>query len=389
MAIRAFVGQAQALDGRDAAVQATNRALEQAGRNKVALAMVMASHSYSIQQVAEGVSSVLSDPPLFGFSTVGEISGDGLSQRSVIVALLCGDMRARAEWWPGFAEDSRAVGQLMAQELRLDKFDGVLLLSADGVNGDARQLCANLPPGKYCLFGCLAGGDVRFDYTYQLGGRKSGVNGLAAAVLTGEQFVFSVGSGHGWVSLQNYMSVTQAADSQVKALDHRSPADIYAQWMGFTSDEWCKPPLSHLVRLYPLGVEETDKVEPIIRSPLYLETNGSLYMHSAISEESKVSLMVGSNQACIQAAENATRRALEKLGPLKPVLAIVLVDIAWQMLMEAQPGAEIDCVRRILGDDVPLVGGYTFGQFASMVSSPPDLLNQHLAILLLAEAGEK
>jgi hypothetical protein len=39
----------------------------------------------------------------------------------------------------------------------------------------------------------------------------------------------------------------------------------------------------------------------------------------------------------------------------------------------------------VIGEDVPIVGGYCFGQFLHVQQSP-QFLNQHLAILLFAEA---
>jgi hypothetical protein len=386
MAIRAVIGRAQALDGRDAAVQAVRRALEQVGRDKPALAFVVASHHYPIQLVAAGVASEMGDIPLFGFSTLGEICDQGYSQRTVIVALLCGDVQARADWWSGYAEDSRTVTNGMAQAFQLNRSSGLLLLAADGVNGDAQQLCDALPAGKYQLFGSLAGGDIALRRTYQMGGRKSGVNGLAAALITGEKLATGIGAGHGWVSMGQYLPVTQSADLWLKAVNQHSPAELYAQWLGYTPDEWRIPPLSYLARLYPLGVRVDREQPPIVRSPLCVEeADGSLQMHTTIPEGSEVCLMIGSSQACLEAAEEAARQALIGLGGLKPVLALVLVDFAWQMLMQAEPGAEIAAVQRILGDDTPLIGGYTLGQFIQG-QRMPKFLNQHIAVLLFAEA---
>jgi hypothetical protein len=74
MAFNAVVGQAQALNGHEAAAQATHRALEQAGREPPALGLVIASHHYSIHQVVNGVFTRVSDIPLYGFSTLGNRS---------------------------------------------------------------------------------------------------------------------------------------------------------------------------------------------------------------------------------------------------------------------------------------------------------------------------
>jgi uncharacterized membrane protein YfbV (UPF0208 family) len=71
------------------------------------------------------------------------------------------------------------------------------------------------------------------------------------------------------------------------------------------------------------------------------------------------------------------------------VLALVLADIAWQMLFEAQAGADVMAVQAALGPDVPLAGGYTLGQIVPRREAPPQFLNQHMVVILFGEAKEE
>jgi hypothetical protein len=73
---------------------------------------------------------------------------------------------------------------------------------------------------------------------------------------------------------------------------------------------------------------------------------------------------------------------------------MVLVDIAWQLLLESHPGAEIAAVRDILGTDVPIAGAYTLGQIVpqdaagTTITSGPRFLNQHIVVIAFAEGRE-
>ena len=88
--------------------------------------------------------------------------------------------------------------QNMLQSLQPSVRDGeILLLVADGLNGDGEFLCQAVSDGGFDLAGCLAGGQLRQGRTYQLGGRRAGGGGLAAAVLGGD-VVIGVGTAHGW-----------------------------------------------------------------------------------------------------------------------------------------------------------------------------------------------
>lgn len=82
-------------------------------------------------------------------------------------------------------------------------------------------------------------------------------------------------------------------------------------------------------------------------------------------------------------------RYLAALEGAKPALALVLVDLAWQMLFEAQPGAEIAAVQEALGAEVPIAGGYTLGQIVPSGEGTPQFLNQHMVVMVFGEAGEK
>lgn len=108
-------------------------------------------------------------------------------------------------------------------------------------------------------------------------------------------------------------------------------------------------------------------------------------MNAAIRDGIDAYLLVGSRIACERAARNAAQQALLQLGNAKPVFALVLVDIAWQLLLKAQYGVEIAAVQEILGTKIPIAGGYTLGQVIPDEVSPPKFLNQHIVVIAFGE----
>jgi hypothetical protein len=97
-------------------------------------------------------------------------------------------------------------------------------------------------------------------------------------------------------------------------------------------------------------------------------------------------LLTGSPATCIEAAQRAAQKAIAALNGAKPVFAMVLADISWQMIFKARPGAEVDAVKAIIGDDIPLIGGYTLGQVTpGKNGSPPDFLNQHITVVAFGQ----
>ena len=384
MSLTASIGQAQALSGREAGLQATHQALNRLGSGSPAFGFVIASHQYQAREVVSGVASLLGDTPMIGFSSPVCLSGEGLHHNSVMVGLLAGDMQAETRWLPGYAQSGRETGAQLSKQVA-DQMDarGVFFF-ADGFNGDADQLCSALSTGSVPLAGGLSSGDLHTGHSYQIAGPQNGTGALAAAFLRGNLRV-GVGTAHGWNPVGSQFRVTRSRGFWLRTLDGRPASETYAHLFGHPAREWAFPPLSHLARLYPLGVEHGDQL--VIRAPIRVEADGSFRMNAPVRDGADAYLLVGSRVACEQAAQQAAQQALQQLDGSKPAFVFVFVDIAWEMLLKSHPGAEIHAVQDILGRNVPLAGGYTLGQVVrGKDSGAPQLLNQHIVVVAFGEA---
>jgi hypothetical protein len=382
MTLTASVGSAQALDGREAGLQAAHQALNRIGANAPGFAVVVASHQYQAREVLNGVNSLLGDVPLLGFGSPAGLTHEGQHPHSVTVALLSGDFQAESHWFPGYAQSGRETGAKVMQFIAAREERQSALVFADGFNGDAEQFCGALSPWLN-IAGCLSSGDLHTGNTYQMAGNQTGSGGLAAAFLRGNLKI-GIGYDHGWEQVGKQFRVTRSRGFWLRTLDGRPASESYATLFGYPARDWAFPPLNYLARLYPLGVEQGDELA--VRSPIRVEADGSFRMNAAIRDGIDAYLLVGSRAACERAARNAAQQALIQLGGAKPVLALVLVDIAWQLLLKADSGVEITAVQEILGAKIPIVGGYTLGQFIPEESSMPRFLNQHIVVVAFGES---
>lgn len=379
MSLLASVGQARALDGREAGLQATHEALNRLGNVNPTLGIVISSYRYDAQQVISGVASLTGSVPLIGFSTSGCLTQQGMNPHAVVVALLASpDIRADVQWFPGYAQTSREIIQHLADSFAR-RPSQTNLIFADGFSADLDQFCNGMPPGCR-LLGGLSSGDLYMGNAYQIAGAQSGAGGLALAQLEG-RLTIGVGYDHGWQPVGAHFRITRSRGFWVRTLDGRPASEAYAHLFGYPAREWAFPPLNQLVRLYPLGIEQEDK-SLLLRSPLRIEADGSFRMNTTIRDGAEAYLLVGGLSACAQAAQRATQQALENLQGARPALALVLVDYAWQLLHEAQPGADIRAVADVLGSNIPIAGGYTLGQVVPVNGQPPRFLNQHMVVIL-------
>ncbi|GJQ35723.1 MAG: FIST C-terminal domain-containing protein [Anaerolineales bacterium] len=385
MTVTGSVGTAQALDGREAGLQATHQALNRLGANAPGLAVVIASHQYQAGEVLNGASSLLGDTPLIGFSSPAGLTRDGQHPHSVVVALLSGDFQAETLWLPGYAQSGRETASKVENHASARTERQSILFFADGFNGDAEQFCNSLSPALD-VTGALSSGDLHTGSTYQIIGSQSGMGGMTAAFIRGG-INTGIGAAHGWDPVGNQFRVTRSRGFWLRTLDGRPASEAYASLFGYPARDWAFPPLSYLARLYPLGMEQQDGL--VVRAPIRVEADGSFRMNAAIRDGVDAFLLVGSPASCERAAKTAAQQALLKLGDAKPRLALVLVDVAWQMLLKAHPGAEIAAVQEILGESVPVAGGYTLGQVVTPdEESKPKFLNQHIVVVVFGEPKE-
>jgi hypothetical protein len=383
MTLTVSIGQAQELNGREAGLQATHQALNRLGSGVPAFGMVIASHQYQAREVVSGVSSLLGDTPMIGFSSTAGLTANGLHSNSVIVVLLGGDVLAETRWLPGYAQSGRETGGQLARQAAELGDTRALLFFADGFNGDADQLCSALGEAAFPLAGGLSSGDLHTGHSYQIAGPQTGNGALAAAFLRGDLRV-GVGSAHGWNPVGSQFRVTRSRGFWLRTLDGRPASETYAQLFGYPARDWAFPPLSHLARLYPLGVEQGDQL--LVRSPIRVEADGSFRMNAPVRDGADAYLLVGSRVSWENAAQQAVQQARQQLEGRKPVFALVLVDVAWEMLLKSHPGAEIAAVKDILGESIPIAGGYTLGQVVpGRETKIPQLLNQHIIVTVFAE----
>ena len=383
MTLTVSIGQAQELNGREAGLQATHQALNRLGTGAPAFGIVIASHQYQAREVVSGVSSLLGDTPMIGFSSSAGLTAAGLHSNSVIVALLGGDVLAETRWLPGYAQSGRETGAQLARQAADLADTRALLFFADGFNGDADQLCNALGESNFPLAGGLSSGDLHTGHSYQIAGPQTGNGALAAAFLRGDLRV-GVGTAHGWNPVGSQFRVTRSRGFWLRTLDGRPASETYAQLFGYPARDWAFPPLSHLARLYPLGVEQGDQL--LVRAPIRVEADGSFRMNAPVRDGADAYLLVGSRVSCERAAQLAVQQALQQLEGRKPAFALLLVDVAWEMLLKSHPGAEIAAVKDILGEGVPIAGGYTLGQvLPGRETRTPQLLNQHIIVVAFAE----
>lgn len=389
MALIASVGQAKVTNTHEAGMQAVHQALNLLRNATPRLCLLIIPHKYEPSRVIDGVTSVLTNIPILGFSVSAGLSQTGITQHSIMAVLFGGDdLHAETHLFNATSQTDAKMANLIAQLTAFEQRPAKhVLVFAGGQQGNIEAFCKNLPLG-FPLSGGLSSGDPAGLNTFEMAGTQWTANGLSAAILRGS---FNIGTawGQAWECTGSRFTITQSDGYLIKQIDGKPVPEKYMELFGHTQNEWISPPLNTLCRIYPLGVEQQTENGLRIISPICIEKDGNLRMNISLPQGSTAYIMVGSPENCQNSIRTATLQALKQLGNSKPIFALVLVDTAWQSLLQTQPGMEIHTVQEVLGKDIPVAGGYTLGQILppEQPESQPCFANQHFFISLFASGN--
>ena len=374
MAIFAGVGLSKnKSDSYQAGFEACKMAIEKMGGGKPDFTITFASVSFNQDDLMRGLKEASDGAPGIGCSDAGEITNDGPTQKSVaIMAIKSDQLRLTSGLGANIKADARAAGKQVAQEVKekaVDALRAFIMLpdvltgnGADIVRGVLDVLGENFP-----VAGGAAGDDFLFQKTYEYRDHEA-TSGAVAGVGFSGKFSLGMGVRHGWVPIGVPMKVTKSKGAVLYELDNRPAVSIYEDYFGTEANDLRREPLARLAITYPLGIKVADLEEYLIRDAITVDDNGALTCAAEIPEGSEIRLMIGSKEKAIEAAQDAARHLMKdfELQKQKPKFLLMFNCIAREKLFAQKAKEEIDEVMKIIGDDVPLLGFYTYGEQAPM-----------------------
>ncbi|HUO50002.1 MAG TPA: FIST N-terminal domain-containing protein [Candidatus Paceibacterota bacterium] len=372
MSLHAGVGFSQGEDAYVVGANAAQDALNKLGGSPSA-GIVFSSVQYDQEKMLAGVRSVCKDVVIVGCSTAGEIVTVGpLNKHSVAVMLLSSDS---VKFFGGVGENiaggPRAAGKVVADDVRQKAgtdlrafmmFPDVLVGNgAEIVRGVLDSLGEHFP-----VMGGAAGDDFKFEKTYQYLNDKVYQGAVVGLGLTGD-FKVGIGVKHGWIPIGVPLKVTRSNGSVLHELNGKPAISIYEDYFGADEAKQLRTEtLAKLAITYPLGMKVTGSDEMLIRDPLTVDEHGSITCAAEIPEGSDIQLMVGSREEAVKVAKEAAKIAVDQLEGAPPKAVVIFNCIARNKLFGERSGEEIIAIQEAIGEQVPLIGFYTYGEQAPL-----------------------
>lgn len=375
------IGSSKNPDAHEAGKESAEAAHADIGADPGA-AIVLASASFNQEDMLAGVRGVLPEQtPLIGCTTAGEILPGGPQERSVAVLL----MRAEGvSFYPAKAENisdsmresGEAIGRALKESSGED-LKGAFVFS-DGLSGNGTQVVRGLLSELGVMFpfiGGAAGDDGAMKKTYQYYGDTVLSNAVVALGMAGD-VGFVSGARSGWKPVGAAYTITKAEGQLVKEINGKPAFSIYEDAFGKEKAQEFRTPLSFECVSHPLGMKVEGEEEIIIRAPFKFGDDGSIMLGAEAIEGAEVYLMVGTITDAQTAVELNMKELQEKFGQSFPSLVFVSECLTRKILFGEKIGDEFNALKTLAGEDTPIFGLFSYGQFAPFATSEDTDVNK-------------
>jgi hypothetical protein len=365
------VGRSCERDSFTAGQQAAAEA-QQSRRTKPDVLIIFGAPGFDHQQLLAGASSVMGEVPLIGGTTAGEISSKGFSTDSVVVMALSSDT---LQFTTGIGHDMSkgehaCSGRLLDSISAQTSIDNALtlLVLPNGMGGDGVEVIKGLQSvigEEFEIVGGYLGDDTDFSNTFQYHNGKVYRDAIVGLMICGDgSFTTGIGVRSGFESIGNRLYCTEADRNVVACLDDEPALTLYKELLG---EERSKR-LPGICLEYPFGLID-DKVSIAGKEYFQLRCGLSvdhrkktITLAGSIPEGSAITLTTATRGDIINGAKLAAEQARDSLGKATPRAILMFSCVGRKLVLGRRTQEEVTAVKQVLGEEIPLIGFYTYGE---------------------------
>ena len=367
-----------------AAKEAAAQAKNQLNITSAHFVLLFTSIHYAVPEVLTTITKILQPQRIVGCSTAGVILSDTILTHGIgLLAIHSTDLHFRHVIETDIeGKDMRTMGFQLARDLtadyKLSNRQLFLTLAdrglADGsafVHGTQEVLGNSIP-----IVGAISSDDFNFKKTIQYSDQQI-LSNAAVGILIGGQINVAIGSKHGWKPLGKPRFVDKVEGHIIKTIDGKPAAHIYESYFGEETKNLRETHLGSMAILYPMGVYLEEKRYYLLRNAIDILEDGSIVCQGEIPQGAEVHLMIGSKDACKQAALEAAHEVRDALFGRQAKLILIFESMTRYKLLGRSAIQEIQIIKDVLGHTTPMIGMYSAGEIAPF-QTPNNQRNTHL-----------
>ena len=381
-----------------------------------ALTIVFASTNIpdSQEEIVKKISSEIGGE-IWGNSTAGEISGTGFHKNSIVALSIQAPkaiFSANTEYEPigddpiktGSEVVDRVFRKMEAQMelyfVRSQNTDPLtalrslpynILIAMDGLSGKEEEVLtgvASTTLNKIQAAGGSAGDDLKFKATYVYS--KHGAFTKAVSV-AGIYTTLKIGVGIkiGFKPSDDpskYGVVTENGNTPriVRRINNRPAVDVYMEWLGVTSIDDANAKFAE----HPFGTIEPSSKIWKVRSPAMILSDGSMLFYSDVPVGTGLTLFSSTPDMHVNAMVEAVKEAIRRANYPEKIGAVLLFDCILRDILSDIYGTkerEIAEIKKIVGEDTPIIGFSTYGETGNTDMIPLWHHNQTITAMVIGE----
>ena len=319
----------------------------------------------SVKHDREAVNKVLDEAgiAIYGATTNGEFTGEGISSGEIAVMLLDINPSYFHIVFDEFSEKNYIQTTRAIATKALEKFaHPSFLIAGSNLNTDAEELLhgfEDMLGTQVNVYGGMAGDDFAFLEQFVFTNNKSSNNGIVAIVLDEDKISIKGRATSGWKAVGTEKTVTKSVGNQVYTIDDTPVLDLVMKYGGLENVTAENFALEHSTTLNFQLQRETG--DPVLRAGLLVDwSDHSYYCSGSVPQGSKVRFTLPPDFDVIE----KTIKGSEELKATEiPETDALLFNCAGRLLaLGPLISEEIEGIRRVW--DVPIAGMFSTAELA-------------------------
>ena len=326
---------------------------------------------------------------VIGCSSAGEIIGDTVGDGSLVVSVMRFE-HTRISLVSDRVTDtgeSYDVGFSVAKQLAAQEPDlRAIFVLSDGLRVNGSPLVAGLADGAgtdVVIAGGLAGDGDRFASTWVLIDGEPRAGHVSAVGLAGPHIRVTTGSRGGWDIFGPRRLVTRSEGNVLFEVDGQPALELYKRYLG---ERAAGLPATAL--LFPLAIWAPGSPDRrLVRTILGVDESAqSMTFAGDVPAGSTVQLMRASLDRLIDGASEAAAQTAADLPPGS--LTVAVSCVGRRLILGGRTEDELEAIVAGLPPRSHLVGFYSYGEIAPIVTGTCDLQNQTMTLASFWETAD-
>lgn len=331
------------------------------------------SVGHEIPEVLKGIQSILPDVPLTGCSGAGTITNEGCDEMThslSLMAIRC----SRIDFHPFICENlsdqpesaGKQIADMVNPLIADEGGNKLLILLTEGlkINADAMQRGMEKNLSTHLdIVGGTAGNDFQGENTYQIYNNKVITNGASGVLLTGD-FSYQVGVTHGSKPFGLFRTITRAEKNVIFEIDDIPAVELLKEFIGAERVE----DFGQVLNLFELGEQFEGKGydENILNRAItgIEKESGGIRLAVEIPEGSQVRITRRDMDLVLQRSREMTTDLVGRMDNPSKAAFLYFNCSGRGSYLFGEPEPDVDVVRETLGPHRPMIGFFTFGEFA-------------------------